>query len=91
MEGTIPNGRIFGGEPGGIDDGVSRGMKVDEQGNFLVTGSRGIWVWDKSGGHFGTIVMPEHPANLNWTGGDRDRGTLNITATTSVYRRRTKT
>ena len=89
MEGTISNGRIFGDEPDGIDDGVPRGMKVDEQGNFLVTGSRGIWGGGKSGRHLGAIVMPEQPANLNW--GDRDRGTLYITATTSVHRLRTKT
>jgi len=32
--------------------------------------------------------MPEQPANLTW--GDKDRRTLYITATTSVYRLRTK-
>jgi gluconolactonase len=89
MDGTISNGRIFGEEPGGKDDGVPDGMKVDERGNLFVTGPRGIWVWDKAGRHLGTIVMPEQPANLNW--GDRDYGTLYITAGTSVYRLRTKT
>ena len=53
------------------------------------SGPRGIWVWDKAGHHVGTIVMPEQPANLAW--GDADYGTLYITATTSVYRLRTKT
>ncbi len=89
MDGTISHGRIFSLEPGGKDDGVPDGMKVDGQGNIFVTGPRGIWVWDKAGRHLGTIVMPEQPANLNW--GDRDYGTLYITATTSVYRLRTKT
>jgi len=89
MDGTISNGRIFGAEPGGKDDGVPDGMKVDKAGNIFVTGPRGIWVWDKAGGHLGTIVMPEQPANLNW--GDPDYGTLYITATTSVYQLRTKT
>jgi gluconolactonase len=89
MDGTISNGRIFGEEPGGKDDGVPDGMKVDERGNIFVTGPHGIWAWDKAGRHLGTIVMPEQPANLNW--GDRDYGTLYITATTSVYRLRTKT
>jgi gluconolactonase len=78
MDGTISNGRIFGEEPGGKDDGVPDGVKVDEQDNILVTGPRGIWVWDKSGRRLGTIVMPEQPANL-------------ITATASVFRLRTKT
>jgi sugar lactone lactonase YvrE len=39
--------------------------------------------------HFGAIVMPEQPANLNW--GDRDYRTLYITATTSVDRLEMKT
>jgi gluconolactonase len=87
--GTISNGRIFGTEPGGKNDGVPDGMKVDKAGNILVTGPRGIWVWDQAGRHLGTIVMPEQPANLNW--GDSDYGTLYITATTRVYRLRTRT
>lgn len=88
-DGTISIGRIFGQEPGGKDDGVPDGMKVDKNGNIFVTGPRGIWVWDKAGRHLGTIVLPEQPANLTW--GDPDYGTLYITATTSVYRLRTQT
>ena len=88
-DGTISNGRIFGEESGGKDDGVPDGMKVDQHGNLFVTGPRGIWVWDKKGRHLGTIIMPEQPANLAW--GDEDYGTLYITATRSVYRLRTKT
>ena len=84
----LSNGRVFGEEPGGKDDGVPDGMKVDQQGHIFVTGPRGIWVWDSSGHHLGTIEMPEQPANLNW--GDRDSAALYITATTSVYRLRTK-
>jgi gluconolactonase len=53
-----------------------------------VTGPKGIWVWDAQGHHLGTIEMPEQPANLTW--GDNDHKTLYITATTSVYRLRTK-
>jgi gluconolactonase len=88
-DGTVSIGRIFGQEPGGKDDGVPDGMKVDKNGNIFVTGPRGIWVWDKAGRHLGTIVLPEQPANLTW--GDPDYGTLYITATTSVYRLRTQT
>ncbi len=86
---TISNGRIFGQEPGGKDDGVPDGMKLDHAGNIFVTGPKGIWIWDPQGRHLGTIAMPEQPANLAW--GDKDYGTLYITATTSVYRLRTKT
>lgn len=88
-DGTLSNGRIFGEEPGGPDDGVPDGMRFDRRGNLFVTGPKGIWVWDAQGHHLGTIALPEQPANLTW--GDKDYGTLYITATTSVYRLRTKT
>ena len=88
-DGTLVNGQLFGDEPGGKGDGVPDGIKVDKNGNLFVTGPTGIWVWDANGNHLGTIVMPEQPANLTW--GDNDYGTLYITATTSVYRLKTKT
>lgn len=88
-DGTLKNGRIFGEEPGGKDDGVPDGIKVDKNGNLFVTGPKGIWIWDANGNHLGTIVMPEQPANLSW--GDKDYRTLYITATTSVYRLEMKT
>ncbi|HZQ68710.1 MAG TPA: SMP-30/gluconolactonase/LRE family protein [Terriglobales bacterium] len=87
--GSLSNGKIFGEEPGGKDDGVPDGIKVDMKGRLFVTGPEGIWVWDGNGNHLGTIVMPEQPANLTW--GEKDRKTLYITATTSVYRLRTST
>lgn len=87
-DGTLINGKIFGDEKGGPHDGVPDGIKVDERGDLFITGPKGIWVWDAQGHHVGTIVMPEQPANLAW--GDRDYHTLYITATTSVYRLRTK-
>lgn len=84
--GTVSHERIFGdeNEPGGVPDG----MRVDQQGNLYVVGPKGIWAWDSSGAHLGTIVMPEQPANLAW--GDKDYSTLYITAGTSVYRIATK-
>jgi len=86
---TLSHGRIFGEEPGGKNDGVPDGIKVDIDGNLFVTGPKGIWVWDANGNHLGTIEMPEQPANLTW--GDKDYSTLYITATTSVYRLRVRT
>jgi len=88
-DGTLINGHIFGQEPGGKNEGVPDGIKVDKQGNLFVTGPGGIWVWDAQGKHIGTIMMPEQPANLTW--GDPDYRSLYITATTSVYRLRMKT
>ena len=87
-DGNLTNGRIFGDERGGPHEGVPDGIRVDLEGNLFVTGPLGIWVWDAEGHHLGTIVMPEQPANLTW--GDKDYRTLYITATTSVYRLRTK-
>lgn len=88
-DGTLANGRVFGEEKGAPHEGVPDGIKVDKQGHIFVTGPKGIWVWDPDGHHLGTIEMPEQPANLTW--GDKDYQTLYITATTSVYRLRTKT
>lgn len=88
IDGSLADGRIFGDEAGGKDDGVPDGIKVDQHGNLFVTGPKGIWVWDASGHHLGTVVLPEQPANLTW--GDNDYQTLYITATTSIYRLRTK-
>jgi gluconolactonase len=87
-DGSLTNGKIFGTQQGGPHEGVPDGMRVDQAGNLYVTGPKGIWVWDAEGHHLGTIEMPEQPANLNW--GDADYGTLYITATTSVYKLRTK-
>jgi len=88
-DGCLSNGRIFAEEPGGPHEGVPDGIKVDRDGNLFVTGPRGIWVWDAQGHHLGTIDIPEQPANLTW--GANDYRTLYRTATTSVYRLRTKT
>jgi gluconolactonase len=87
-DGSLINGQVFGDETGGEHEGVPDGIKVDEHGNLFVTGPKGIWVWDSQGHHLGTVEMPEQPANLVW--GDQDYSTLYITATTSVYRLRTK-
>lgn len=87
-DGSLANGKIFGKEPGGPHEGVPDGIRVDKNGNLYVTGPRGIWIWDPQGHHLGTVEMPEQPANLTW--GDHDFKTLYITATTSVYRLRTK-
>jgi gluconolactonase len=86
--GKLVNGRLFGREEGGPHQGVPDGMRVDRKGNLFVVGPLGVWVWDPEGNHLGTIVVPEQPANLTW--GDADYRTLYITATTSVYRIRTR-
>jgi gluconolactonase len=67
-----------------FDVGVVDGMKCDAEGNVLVTGPNGIWVFDPAGSKLGVIEVPEVTGNLNW--GGPDWTTLFITASTSVYR-----
>ncbi len=88
-DGTLTNGRLFGKEEGPAHSGVPDGIRVDRDGNVFVTGPLGIWIWDPNGRHLGTIVVPQQPANLAW--GDADYRTLYLTATTSVYRLKTRT
>lgn len=87
-DGSISNGRLFGSEDDGTDDGVPDGIRVDKKGNLYVVGPRGIWVWSPAGVHLGTIEVPEQPANLSW--GGTDDSILYITATTSIYKIQTK-
>jgi len=84
--GKVSHERLFAteNEPGGVPDG----MRVDMQENLYVAGPKGVWVWDPQGNHLGTIETPASPANLAW--GDADYGSLYITASSSVYRIRTK-
>lgn len=61
----------------------SDGMTMDEKGNLYLTG-KGVTVFDSRGNQIEKIDVPE-----NWTAnvtfGGRDRRTLFITASTSVY------
>ena len=86
-DGTLENGRLFA-ELRSVGKGVADGMKIDAAGNLYCCGPGGIHVFDQSGGYLGIILMPEQSANLTW--GD-DLRSLYITATTSVYRLRSKT
>ena len=63
--------------------GSPDGMKVDVDGQVYCTGAGGVWVFDKTGKHLGTIVVPEKPSNCAW--GNDDGRTLYITAGKSVY------
>jgi gluconolactonase len=89
-KGTISDGMIFADEKvEGVRGGVPDGIKLDKAGNIFVTGPRGIWVWNKSGKHIGTIVTPRGPANLTW--GGPSYSTLYLTAGKNVYILQTKT
>jgi gluconolactonase len=79
--GAVSNGRLFAKMEG---PGVPDGMRVDMTGNLCVTGPYGVWVWDSTGSHLGTIVLPESTANLTW--GDAGYRTLYFTSSTSVFK-----
>ncbi|WP_066516354.1 SMP-30/gluconolactonase/LRE family protein [Curtobacterium ammoniigenes] len=69
-------------------DGVPDGIKVDEHGNLWASSGLGIIVYDPEGTRLGIIPVPEVVANCCF-GGD-DGTDLFITATTSLYRIRTR-
>ncbi|MBI07627.1 MAG: gluconolactonase [Rhodospirillaceae bacterium] len=89
-DGSLSNGQIFAENigDGGLKGGVVDGMKCDAEGNIIVTGPEGFWVFDPEGVHLGIIQMPEHSANLNWGGANWDE--LYCTCSTSVYRLKMK-
>jgi gluconolactonase len=63
-------------------------MKTDGQGHIYCTGPGGIHVFGPDAECLGVIRLPERPANFAWGGGDFR--TLFVTATTSLYRLRTR-
>ena len=87
-DGSLSNNRVFAELPS-AEDGVPDGMKVDVEGRVYCTGPGGCWVFDASGNHLGTIVLPEIPANCAW--GGPDNRTMFFTARTSVYTMQMKT
>ncbi len=81
-DGTIANGRVFFDVTSESAEGLPDGLKVDTSGNVFATGPGGVWIFDPSGKHLGTIQPDEVPANVAW--GDDGR-TLYMTARTSLY------
>ena len=86
-DGTLGTGRVFA-ETTGEGDGAPDGMKIDSQGNLYCCGPGGIHVFRGSGECLGVIHTPEVAANFAF--GDDDLRSLFITASTSLYRVRTK-
>lgn len=68
--------------------GVADGMKVDVEGNVYSTGPGGIWIFDPSGTHLGTIATGAQTTNVAW--GDADWSTLYFTTWSTLGRIRTK-
>jgi gluconolactonase len=87
-DGELASGRRFA-KVTGEGEGVPDGMKVDIAGNVFCNGPGGIHVFGPGGSHCGLIEVPEKSANFCFGGADLQ--SLFITASTSVYRVRTKT
>jgi gluconolactonase len=60
------------------------GIKVDQRGNVYLSAPPGIWIFDPSGRHLGTLRAP-HPIH-NFAFGGPDGRTLYICARTALYR-----
>jgi gluconolactonase len=85
--GMLTNGQLWA-ELTKDGTGVADGMKIDQAGNLYCTGPGGIHIFDDRANYLGVVQMPEQSANLAW--GDDDLCSLYITATTSIYRLRTR-
>jgi gluconolactonase len=62
----------------------SDGMTIDSEGNVYLTNKAGVTVFNSSGTQIANIVIPE-PWTANVTFGGKDKKTLFITASKSVY------
>jgi len=86
-DGSLENGRVWA-ETRGVGDGAPDGMKIDCVGNVYCCGPGGIHVFAPDATCLGVIRVPEYVANFCW--GDGDYRSLFITASTSLYRIRTR-
>jgi gluconolactonase len=60
------------------------GMKADIKGNLYLSAPGGVWIFDPSGKHLGTVTAPHPVHNFAW--GGKDARTLYLCARSSLYR-----
>jgi gluconolactonase len=60
------------------------GIKVDKLGNVYLSAPGGVWIFDATGKHLGTISAPTPVHNFAWGGADGK--TLYLCARTNLYR-----
>ncbi|MEO8018502.1 MAG: SMP-30/gluconolactonase/LRE family protein [Pseudomonadota bacterium] len=84
-DGSIGAGEVF------IDltrripgDEALDGIKVDKLGNVYLSAPGGVWLFDSSGKHLGTITAPSPVHNFAW--GGPDGKTLYLCARSNLYR-----
>jgi len=73
----------------GTGEGAPDGMKIDREGNLYCCGPGGVHVFSPEAMCLGVIEVPEVVANFTW--GEDDLKTIFFTASSSLYRTRTKT
>lgn len=66
-----------------VDAAPGDGMAIDDAGNIYLSTADGVTVYAPDGSLWGTIAVPEQPANCAFGGADRK--TLYITARTGLY------
>jgi gluconolactonase len=87
-KGLLTSGNILA-QLTGTGDGGPDGMKVDRDNNLYCCGPGGLHVLTADGHSLGVIKTPEALANFTW--GDVDMQSIFLTASTSLYRVRTRT
>lgn len=87
-DGTVNNGKVLLDSTSAPGDGGPDGIKIDREGNIYGAGPGGVWIFTPEGKHLATLKIGERVANCAW--GGEDAKTLYITASSSVYRIRTK-
>ena len=88
IDGPLSNGAVWA-EVKGTGKGAPDGMKIDRDGNLYCCGPGGLHVFSPDARSLGVIRVPEVVANFAW--GDDDLLSIFLTASTSLYRVRTKT
>ncbi len=83
-DGSVTDGTVLLDCSSDSANGVPDGFRVDGQGNIYAAGPGGVWIISPQGKHLGTVKVPEVVSNVAW--GDKNRKTLYITASTSIYR-----
>ena len=88
QDGQLSGGEVWA-EVTGSGQGAPDGMKLDRDGNLYCCGPGGLHVFSSSAAWLGLITVPEVVANFAW-GGD-DLRTIFLTASSSLYRVRSRT
>ena len=87
-DGRLSGGSVFAAVVGD-GPGAPDGMKIDSAGNLYCCGPGGLHVFSPDAISLGVIKTPEVVANFTW--GDDDMRSLFLTATSSLYRTRSRT